>query len=152
MKIAAPNRIFFAANALLALAVAPAWLASHGKVLATSAIFAFFSKLCHQRLDRSLLLFGAPVAVCVRCIGIYGGAALGSLLRASNAVAVRALGAALTINCADVAAELLHIHGNMPLLRLLIGGALGFAVGATLSAVESCTRPLALYDTQSALR
>jgi uncharacterized membrane protein len=133
IKLAAPNRVFFAASALLALAVAPAWLASHGQFVATAAIFAFFSKVCHQRPDRSFFLSGAPVAVCVRCLAIYAGAALGSLLRVNYGAAIRALGAALALNCADITAELLHIHGNMPLLRLLIGGTLGIAAAMMLS-------------------
>ena len=57
MQLGAPNRVFFASSALLTLAVAPAWLASHGQFLATAAIFAFFSKLCHQRPERVLYLF-----------------------------------------------------------------------------------------------
>jgi uncharacterized membrane protein len=139
MKLAAPNRVFFAASALLAFAIAPAWFAAHGYFVATAAIFAFFSKLCHQRPGRSLFLFGEPVAVCVRCLGIYAGAAFGSLVRANYRAAIRALGAALALNCADTVGELLHIHGNMPLLRLLIGGVLGIAAGLTLS-TESCWR------------
>ncbi len=152
MKLAAPNRVFFAASALLALAVAPAWLASHGGFLASEAIFAFFSKLCHQRPERSFIFFGAPVAVCVRCLGIYAGAALGSLLRVNNRAAIRALGAALMLNCVDIALELLHVHGNLPLLRLLIGGALGIAAGCVLSSAEITPGPLALSGARPALR
>lgn len=133
MRLSAPNRVFFAASALLGLAIAPAWLASHGYLLTMAAIFAFFSKVCHQRPERSIVLFGAPVAVCVRCLGIYAGAAFGSLLRINHRAAMRALAAALALNCADVASELLHIHGNMPLSRLLIGAALGIAASLTLA-------------------
>jgi len=32
--------------------------------------------ICHQRPERSFFLFGAPLAVCARCAGIYAGAAL----------------------------------------------------------------------------
>ncbi|MEP7304710.1 MAG: DUF2085 domain-containing protein [Acidobacteriota bacterium] len=32
--------------------------------------------VCHQRPERSFYLFGAPLAVCARCAGIYAGAAL----------------------------------------------------------------------------
>jgi uncharacterized membrane protein len=152
MKLAAPNRVFFSASGLLGLAITPAWFASHGQFAATAAIFTFFSKVCHQRPERSFMLFGAQVAVCVRCVGIYAGAALGSLLRVRTAVAIRALGAALIVNCADIALELLHIHGNTPLIRLLIGGTLGIALGAMFSAAEIQTTPAALCDTQSAPR
>jgi hypothetical protein len=37
------------------------------------------------------------------------------------------------LNGLDVAIESLHLHGNLPLLRLLIGASLGVAVGALLS-------------------
>ena len=70
-----------------------------------------------QRPGRSRILFGTPAAVCVRCFGIYAGAAIGSLLRTNYGVAIRALGAGLALNCVDVASESFGIHGNMPLLR-----------------------------------
>ena len=71
-------------------------------------------KLCHQRPDRVLYLFGAPTAVCVRCLGIYAGAAVGSLLRLNHRLALRCLGAALALNLpVDVAAEVHRdLHGN----------------------------------------
>jgi uncharacterized membrane protein len=97
------------------------------------AIAAFFRKLCHQRPDRVLYLFGAPAAVCLRCLGIYAGAAIGGLLRLDHKLALRCLVASLALNIADVAAEFIGIHGNMPLLRLLIGAALGFAAGMMIS-------------------
>jgi uncharacterized membrane protein len=132
-----------AAAALLFLALAPSWLRAHGDGIATLAIFAFFSKLCHQRPDRVLYLFGAPTAVCVRCLGIYAGAAVGSLLRLNHRLALRCLGAALAFNLLDVAVESIGLHGNTPLPRLLIGATLGIAVGAILSAELPSTRSLA---------
>ena len=96
-------------------------LSDTGSRLPQMAIRAFFSKLCHQRPDRVLYLFGAPTAVCVRCLGIYAGAAIGSLFRLNHKLAFRCLGAALALNILDVAAESIGLHGNSPLLRLLIG-------------------------------
>ena len=130
---ARPNQVFFIAAMLLCLAVAPAWLRAHGDGLASLAIFAFFSKLCHQQPDRSLVIFGTRTAVCVRCLGIYAGAAIGSLFRLNRRPALRCIVGALALNCLDVAAESFGLHGNMPLSRLLIGGTLGFAVGAMFS-------------------
>jgi len=136
MRFAKPGACFFAATALVCLAFAPSWhtalpLPDHG--IATIAAFAFFSKLCHQRPDRSLILFGTQTAVCIRCLGIYAGAALGSLLRVNYTTAIRTFSAAILLNCLDVATESLHLHGNLPLLRLLMGAALGVAAGALLS-------------------
>jgi uncharacterized membrane protein len=151
-RIVGPRAIIFcAAVALLCLALAPTWLRAHGEGIATLAIFAFFSKLCHQRPDRVLYLFGAPTAVCVRCLGIYAGAAVGSLLRLEHRLVLRCLGAALALNLLDVAAESIGLHGNMSPLRLLIGASLGFAVGAILSADLLLTRSLAQPDKQPGL-
>jgi uncharacterized membrane protein len=127
-----------AAAALFFLALAPAWLRAHGDTISALAIVAFFSKLCHQRVDRSLYLLGAPTAVCLRCLGIYAGAALGGLLRLSRRTSLRWLGAALITNIADVAAESIGLHGNLPLLRLLIGAALGAGAGALLAGSLKC--------------
>jgi len=104
------------------------------------AIFAFFRKLCHQRPERSFLLFGAPTAVCVRCLGIYAGAAFGGLLRLNQRTALRRLGAALALNGIDAAAESLRLHGNMPLVRLFLGLLLGWAVGALLGSRNESAR------------
>ena len=136
------------AAVLLFLALAPSWLRTHGGGIATLAILAFFNKLCHQRPDRVLYLFGAPTAVCVRCLGIYAGAAVGSLLRLNHRLALRCLGAALMLNILDVVAESIGLHGNTPLPRLLIGATLGIAVGAMLSAGSPLAKALARPDKQ----
>jgi uncharacterized membrane protein len=109
-------------------------LIRHGEPLAAISIWAFFSKLCHQRPDRVLYLFGAPTAVCLRCLGIYAGSAFGGLVRLSRGTALRWMAAALLLNVVDVVAESLGLHGSMPLPRLLIGSTLGLAAGALLSA------------------
>ncbi|AXC11421.1 hypothetical protein ACPOL_2091 [Acidisarcina polymorpha] len=136
--------IFFAASALVALAIAAAWPWAGGTGVLRLAIFAFFSKLCHQHADRSFSFFGARMAVCVRCLGIYSGTAVGSLLRLKYGVAIRALAWGLAANCADVAAESLGLHGNLPLPRLLIGAGFGVAVGAMLSAERDAERSTVL--------
>jgi uncharacterized membrane protein len=125
--------VFAAAASLFGLALAPAWLRANGDPISALAIAAFFTKLCHQRPDRVLYLFGAPTAVCIRCLGIYAGAALGGVLRISRKIALYWLGTALILNIIDVAAEAIGLHGNLPLPRLLIGVVLGLAVGALLS-------------------
>jgi len=126
------------AAALFFLALSPAWLRAHGDTISALAIVAFFSKLCHQRPDRALYLFGAPTAVCLRCLGIYAGAALGGLLQLSRKTALRWLGAALLLNVVDVAAESIGLHGNLPLSRVLIGAALGVGAGALLAGSLEC--------------
>ncbi len=43
-------------------------------------IYAVFSPVCHQISKRSLFIFGFPLAVCTRCLGIYMGSLLGLVL------------------------------------------------------------------------
>jgi uncharacterized membrane protein len=95
----------------------------------------FFSQLCHQDRTRSFLLGGAPVAVCVRCLGIYWGVAVGALVRLR--MARRLLVAALVLNLADVATGVLHWHGSLPLVRFSLGLMLGVGVGAVLFLTET---------------
>jgi uncharacterized membrane protein len=59
------------------LVIAAPWLASHSFYAAASALYFFFSHICHQIPERSFMLFGFPLAVCHRCSGIYIGMFLG---------------------------------------------------------------------------
>jgi len=52
--------------AIVASPVLPAPLAA--------AVYLIGSHICHQQADRSFHLFGAQLAVCARCTGIYIGA------------------------------------------------------------------------------
>jgi uncharacterized membrane protein len=121
------------ATALLLAALLPPALIRHGAPLTAMAIWAFFKGVCHQRPDRTLYLFGTPAAVCLRCLGIYAGAAVGGLFQLTRKSALPWLLAALLLNVIDVAAETMGLHGNMPLSRLLIGMTLGWAAGTMLS-------------------
>jgi uncharacterized membrane protein len=70
--------VVFVGAAVFAFAVVAApWLATHGHPIAAYAIYAGFKPACHQLPERSFYLFGAPLAVCARCTGIYAGAVLG---------------------------------------------------------------------------
>src|ERR1700677_2267881 len=103
MKLRFPVVILGLALAPLA---APLLAASHP--LAALLIRDVFSRLCHQDPSRSFMLEGSPVAVCVRCLGIYGGVAAGALLSewlpSPSSVALRCFLAGLLLNGADVAA------------------------------------------------
>ena len=120
--------------ATLALALMPlaAPLMAPSHPLIALLIRSFFSRLCHQDPTRCFLVQGSPVAVCVRCLGIYCGAALAALLGLGKAHARRLLVIALLLNLLDVAAGTLHWHGNLPLFRLLLGLLLGVGAGAML--------------------
>jgi uncharacterized membrane protein len=122
--------------AILALAVAPlaAPLLAAGHPMASLLIRSFFSRLCHQDPARSFVLEGAPVAVCVRCLGVYCGAAVATLLRLrkTRATHLLVLALALLLNLLDVAAGWMHWHGNLPLPRFFLGLLLGTGAGALI--------------------
>jgi uncharacterized membrane protein len=46
----------------------------------SGALYAAGSLICHQRPERSFHIAGAQLPVCARCIGIYGGAAIGAIV------------------------------------------------------------------------
>jgi uncharacterized membrane protein len=134
-------RLLFAVTAtgLAAAALAaPCMAAIHP--LAALAVRSFFAPVCDQNPVRSFFLDGSPLAVCVRCLGIYCGIAtgawqdvvLGARLRAPRVAARHLFFAALSLNIIDVVAETLHLHGNLPVPRFMFGVALGLAVGVLL--------------------
>lgn len=139
--------------ALAALAIAAPLLAD--APLLALGIRRFFSLVCHQDPARSFWLAGAPVAVCVRCLGIYVGAAVGSaglwlsprlesaVARASRPRLLRLLYAAVAVNVLDIAAEWGGLHGNLPALRFGLGLVAGFVTGALVQSSLRDSRPYA---------
>jgi uncharacterized membrane protein len=138
MRLRVPLGILALALTLAPLA-APLLAASHP--LAALLIRNFFSQLCHQDTRRSFLVDGSAVAVCVRCLGIYWGVAVGALGRLKAARWLLALG--LVVNLADVVSGALHWHGNVPVFRFFLGLMLGLGVGAVLSLPDGL-RPVRL--------
>jgi len=63
---------------LAGIGLAP-WLRSRSSPWAP-VVYACFSPVCHQIPERSFGLFGHPLAVCSRCLGIYAGFLAGTLL------------------------------------------------------------------------
>jgi uncharacterized membrane protein len=120
--------------AIFALALTPlaAPLLAPSHPLIALLIRSFFSRLCHQDPGRSFVVDGSPIAVCVRCLGIYCGAAVASLLDMGKVPARRLLAIALLLNLFDVASASFHWHGNLPLPRFLFGLLLGMGAGAVL--------------------
>jgi uncharacterized membrane protein len=120
--------------AIFALALTPlaAPLLAPSHPLIALLIRSFFSRLCHQDPGRSFMVLGSPIAVCVRCLGVYCGAAFATLLGIGKAAARRLLAIALLLNLLDVSTATLHWHGNLPLPRFLLGVLLGVGAGAVV--------------------
>ncbi len=84
-KAAKPARIIYttllalACVWLMALVAAPKLMCS-GHEWSALILYRTFALICHQRSARSFHWCGWPLAVCVRCTGIYAGALLGLLL------------------------------------------------------------------------
>jgi uncharacterized membrane protein len=123
----------FAPLALAIAAVGAPYFSTHGFLPVGFALQRGFALVCHQRPDRSFWIFGAPVAVCARCLGIYLGAAVGLLLRTSRRIALQLLIATGTLNLLDVATEFTGLHGNWMGMRFALGLALGVASGLVIS-------------------
>jgi uncharacterized membrane protein len=128
--------------AIIALALTPlaAPLLAPSHPLMALGIRSFFSSLCHQDPGRSFMVDGSPIAVCVRCLGIYCGAAFATLLAVGKGSARPLLAVALVLNLLDVATASLHWHGNLPLPRFLLGVLLGVGAGAVLFSPLSRSR------------
>jgi uncharacterized membrane protein len=57
---------------MVAAILAAPWLAAMGRPEAWM-LYGAFDPLCHQDAERSWHLDGMPLAVCVRCFGVYAG-------------------------------------------------------------------------------
>ena len=128
---------------LVVAAAAAPYCLSRGYLAGWFSLQRGFALVCHQDPERSFWIFGAPLAICARCLGIYFGAAIGLLLQASRRIALQFLVIAAALNLLDWLAELLDLHGNWMLMRFVLGFALG-AAGALLisSAIDRRGKPM----------
>ena len=118
---------------LVSGAIAVPYLSTHNLLPLAFALHRGFALICHQQPERSFWIFGAPVAVCARCLGIYVGAAIGLLGRTSRRIAMRALIVIAALNAADFLGELAGVHGNWMFVRFALGLALGAAGALVIS-------------------
>lgn len=134
-----------AASVILLGATSPPFLAVEARALVVQA----FAPVCHQLPGRSPIVDGVQLAVCDRCLGIYGGVLVGILtlgwgrrlwarLRAVDRVVL--LGSLVPI-ALDWVGPILGLWPNVPLSRagtgLLFGGvAASFAADRILMGRE----------------
>jgi uncharacterized membrane protein len=147
LSVSRANPIWWASGpALLAVfALSVSYLSTHTAPASAFILQRGFALICHQRPDRSFWIFGAPVAVCARCLGIYLGAGLGLLLRTSRSIARRLLVAAAAVNLLDAVTEAAGLHGNWMYVRFVLGLALGATAALLISsAMQSSARFLPL--------
>jgi uncharacterized membrane protein len=127
--------------AFAAAALAVPYCSSHGWFAYSFPLSYGFSLVCHQRPERCFWIFGAPVAVCARCFGIYLGAAIGLLPRVARRSAIQWLTVATALNLTEWLTELAGVHGSWIELRFVLGFLLGAAAGVLLgSSRESSAR------------
>jgi len=91
-------------------------------------IYFCFSPVCHQIPGRSFSVFGYPMAVCARCLGIYfgflAGMGLYPLLRGFSKVRLPKAKIFLAVSLpivADTAGNLLGLWATTNILRLATG-------------------------------
>ena len=111
---------------LAAIILAP-WLRSRSSGL-SPYVYACFSPLCHQVPGRSFELFGFPLAVCARCLGIYvgflGGMVLYPIRRDFSGVRLPRTAFFLALSAPivlDTAANGLGLWATSNLVRFFLG-------------------------------
>jgi uncharacterized membrane protein len=94
--------------------------------------YACFSLVCHQNPERSFFVFGHPLAVCARCLGVYAGFLAGTAAypfrRGFSSVRLpprRVLIIGTTPIVLDTAANVFRLWNTGNVLRFAIGFAWG---------------------------
>lgn len=95
-----------------------------------------FQDLCHQMPSRSYTINGVQMAVCSRCLGIYSGIWLGTIVLPPLGMMIKRgysggkilLGGSFLIIIIDFTGNGLHIWTNTDLSRLITGIVLGVSV------------------------
>lgn len=116
-------------------------------------MYQFFQPLCHQIDERTFHLFGAPLAVCIRCSAIYfaflGGTLLYPVIRSVNRAVLphrRWLVLAALPMLLDVAAGVAGFHESTLVSRSVTGALIGmvlpfYIIPAAVEAVLGFTQP-----------
>jgi len=129
------NRLLYLSVAVLALLTFGAALGPGLFNVGSTWQYLLFDKLCHQIPSRSYSVNGTQMAVCSRCIGIYGAFTLGWLLMVfisminskTRRYGLKLLSFVLLLNFTDIIGNYFGFWSNTLHSRLLFGALLGFA-------------------------
>jgi uncharacterized membrane protein len=102
--------------------------------------FIAFDLLCHQDPARSFIFNGSQMAVCSRCIGIYGAFLLGVMImpfwglieKLKFRYYFRFLIGTIILNLIDVLGNLFEIWTNTNISRLFLGSLFGLSAAMLL--------------------
>ena len=131
--------VLFGSLAFVTVIVAAPILVADNHRTSAAIIYGAFSKICHQKPERSFFLLGHPLAVCSRCIGLYVGFSISLLvypfirsLRTTTAPDRKWLFVAAVPMAVDIAVDVLGIwhntHSSRFISGLILGGAAVFYV------------------------
>ncbi len=114
-------------SALMGVIGAAPYFENRGSILGTF-FYSLLAPICHQIPARSFYLFGHPMAVCGRCLGVYAGFFLGTILHPliRGFQCFRPPGRALLIMVSipivfDTAANMLKFWSSSNVVRLFLG-------------------------------
>lgn len=124
---------------LFLAALGPGWYLNEGE--SAWAHYQLFDMLCHQDPERSFLFMGSQMAVCSRCIGIYGGALAGIAIMpfferwvpSQKKWSLFFFGFATLVNFTDLIGNYFGIWTNTPGSRNILGLLFGISTVLLLS-------------------
>ncbi len=107
-------------------------LAFLSPVINSPVLHFLFSPLCHQNPERCFAVNGFPMAICIRCVAIYAGIALGSALYLKFSYVLKwsllLLAVAVMLNLSDYWLELIGFYENVIAIRFSVGFLLGLSI------------------------
>jgi len=120
---------FCAIAVVIAAMIAP-WLDAHGKARPASLLYLAYSWACHQLPERTLFVFGKPMALCARCFAISVGAVIGlfGAMTIGRRPPLRYLPFAIAPTVIDFLLGRFGVIGNHPGLRVATGALAGAAI------------------------
>ena len=120
----------------LAIVFPPLLLSAGGQwAVVGMALYQPFHTICHQLVDRSFLILGEPLAVCIRCSAIYFGFLISTILylpaaslRFSLSDNRAVLLSSVVPMLVDVLLESTGLHESTSVTRLITGSLFGLVV------------------------